>query len=325
MGNWPNFDLWLQTAWGAENGFFADCGRGGSVGFVFGQNPPYYLDDFLSVYPKFFGLPTAVGGCSITMGSPTITVASTAGLAYGQFLRSPGNFPKGTVITAIGVGNVTVNNSALVTTSTAVLQVYEAPPVPTAVIQLYLNLAVASLVQERWQDAWYIAIAWYIAHYLTLFAKSDAAEVGFALESSVHGEIPAGAIPGSSYTLSAQPPGDTLSTLTKNGEYLRPGGVDYTLSGLTVTLMVPTIDDDQLYATWLVQTQVLTPGVSSGAQIAAQGLFGGLQTAKSVGDVSVSYQALASLEQFGQWQLTAYGVQLASMAKVVGGGPVLIM
>ena len=324
MGNWPNFDLWLQTAWGAENGFFADCGRGGSVGFVFGQNPPYYLDDFLSVYPKFFGLPTVVGGCSVTAGSSTITVASTNGLSYGQFLQSPGVFPKGTVITGIGVGTVTVNNAALITSSTAVLQVYEAPPVPTAVIQLYLNLATASLVQARWQDAWYIAVAWFIAHYLTLFAKSDAAEVGFALESSVHGEVPGGAIPGSSYTLSAQPPGDTLSTFTKNGAYLRPNGVDYTLSGLTVTLTVPTILGDQLYATWLIQTQVLTPGVASGAQIAAQGLMGGIQTSKSVGDVSVGYSLLTSLEQFGQWQLTSYGIQLASMAKVIGGGPVLI-
>lgn len=324
MGNWPNFDLWLQTAWGAENSFFSTCGSGGSVGFVFGQNPPYYLDDLLSIYPKFFGIVTTIGSTSIVAGSPIITLASTVGLSYGQFLQSPGNFPKGTVITAVGAGNVTVNNSALVTTSMATLQVYEAPPVPTAVIQLYLNLAVASLVQERWQDAWYIAIAWYVAHYLTLYAKSDAAEVGFALESSVHGEVPAGAIPGSSYTLSAQPPGDTLSTLTKNGEYLRPGGVDYVLSGVSITLMVPTVGGDQLYATWLIQTQVLTPGVSSGAQIAAQGLFGGLQTAKSVGDVSVSYQALASLEQFGQWQLTAYGVQLSTMAKVIGGGPVLI-
>jgi hypothetical protein len=322
---WPNFDLWLQTAWGAENSFFSTCGMGGSVGFVFGQNPPYYLDDFLSIYPKFFGVVTTLSGASIAAGSPTITLASTLGLSYGQFLQSPGNFPKGTVITAIGSGTITINNNALVTTATAVLQVYEAPPVPTAVIQIYINLALASLVQARWQDAWYIAIAWYVAHYLTLYAKSDAAEVGFALQSSVHGEVPAGTTPGTVYTLSAQPPGDTLSTLTKNGEYLRPGGVDYTLSGLTITLTAPTTLGDQLYATWLVQTQVLTPGISSGAQIAAQGLMGGIQTSKSVGDVSVGYSPLTSLEQFGQWQLTTYGQQLATMAKVIGGGPVLIL
>jgi hypothetical protein len=41
--------------------------------------------------------------------------------------------------------------------------------------------------------------------------------------------------------------------------------------------------------------------------------------------VSVGYTPIASLEQFGQWQLTTYGIQLATMAKVIGGGPVLIM
>ena len=325
MGGYPNFDAWLGTAWGAGEEFWSSGPTNlfrGASNLVFGQNPPYYLDDFLSVYPKFFGLGTSLSGVGLTAGSNVLTVARTIGLGYGMFLQCTG-LPKGSIITGLGTGAVTVNTAATVTAAGVTLQVYEAPPIPVAVTQLYINLATASLVYARWQDSWFIAIAWFVAHYLTLYAKSDASEVGYALQASVHGEAPTGAIPGTVYTLSEQPPGDVLSTLTKNGAYLTPG-IDYTLSGLTITLTVSTVLNNQLYATWLVQTQVLTPGVATGAQIASQGLAGGIQVSKGVGDVSVSYQSLESLEQWGQWNLTAYGQQLAGMAAVIGMGPMVV-
>jgi hypothetical protein len=321
-GNWPDFDAWLQTAWGAEHSFFSTCGYGGSVGFVFGQNPPYYLDDFLSVYPKFFGAPASVASTTITAGSSVIAVTDTTGLGYGQFLQGTG-LDKGTVITGLGTGTITVNRPALADGAGVTLQVYENPPVPTAVIQLYLNLATASLVQRRWEDSWYIGIAWFVAHYLTLYAKSDSAEVSYVLSTSVHGEVPSGLTPGSVYTLSVAPPGGMLSTFTKNGTYLTPAS-DYTLDGVTITLVEPTVSTDQLYATWLVQTQTLQSGVTSGAQVAAQGLAIGIQTSKSVGDVSVGYQVLSALEDYAAWNLTLYGQQLATIARVIGAGPALI-
>jgi hypothetical protein len=238
-GNWPDFDAWLQTAWGAENSFFSTCGQGGSIGFIFGQNPPYYLDDFLSIYPKFFGAPTSVTSAAITAGSNVITLADTAGLGYGQFLQGTG-LAKGTVITALGTGSITVNQPALADGTGVTLQVYENPPVPVAVAQLYINLALASLVQARWEDSWYIAVAWFVAHYLTLYAKSDSVDI------------------------------------------------------------------------------------SSGVGVAAQGLALGIQTSKSVGDVSVGYTVLAALEDWAAWNLTLYGQHLSTMARVVGSGPVLI-
>lgn len=321
-GNWPDFDAWLQTAWGAEHSFFSTCGYGGSVGFVFGQNPPYYLDDFLSVYPKFFGVPTSVASTTIAAGSSVIAVADTIGLGYGQFLQG-GGLAKGTVITGLGTGSITVNQPALADGVGIILQVYEKPPVPTAVVQLYINLALASLVQARWEDSWFIAMAWFVAHYLTLYAKSDSAEVSYVLSTSVHGEVPSGLTPGLVYTLSTAPPGGALSTFTKNGSYLTPI-TNYALEGVTITLVELTSDTDQLYATWLVQTQTLQSGVTSGAQVAAQGLAIGIQTSKSVGDVSVGYAALSALEDWAAWNLTLYGQQLATMARVIGAGPVLI-
>ena len=55
-GSWPNFNAWLQTAWGAGAEYWSSGYAGlfsAATNLVFGQNPPYTLDDFLSVYPVF--------------------------------------------------------------------------------------------------------------------------------------------------------------------------------------------------------------------------------------------------------------------------------
>lgn len=322
--NWINFDSWLQTAWGSGASYEVVCNEFyGASNFVYGQNPPYFLDDFKSVHPKFFGLTTAISGCGTTLGSAQVTVPSANGLDYGQFLQAFGLFPKGTVIVGLGDGTITLNNEALATSANATLQVYEASPIANGVILMYLRLAYASLVHARWQEQWWVAMGWFIAHYLTLYAKSDASEIFETLQTSIHGETPVGATPGAVYTVSAPPPGGTLQALTKNGLFLTPV-IDYTLNGVTVTLTTATAAGDALYAAWPVQTQSFTSNAPNGAQIAAQGLAGGIQTSKSVGDVSVGYQALSALDDWAAWGLTGYGQQLATMARVVGSGPALI-
>lgn len=321
---WPDFTAWVENTWGAgeEGGWWG--GMPNATNLVFGTNPPYYLDDFLAVYPKFFGMPTMIANCVTVAGSDQVQVPSLNGLNFGQFLQSPGTLPKGTVITSFGSGYVVLNNAALTSSSGVVLAVYEQPPVPVSVIQMYLNLAWASLVQLRWQEQWPVVMSLFIAHYCTVFAQTDATEVMETLQAAMHGEGPGGIVPGTVYTLSAAPPGGMLQSLTKNGLFLTPGGVDYALNGATITLSAPTVNTDTLWATWPIQIQAFTSGQPSGAQIAAQGLAGGIQTAKSVGDVSVSYQTLASLEEWGAFQLTKYGQLLATLAKVNGAGPMVI-
>ena len=323
-GNVPNFTAWLGEAWGAGQEYSSVCAAFyGASNMVFGQNPPYYLDDFKAVYPKFFGLATALSGCTVTAGSKTVAVPSMNGLDYGQFIQAWGTFPKGTVICGLGNNEITLNNAALSSGSNATLQIYQSPPVPVGVILLYLNLAYASLVFERWQEQWLVGLALYIAHFLTLYAKSDSSEVFETLQTAVHGETPAGAVPGTVYTLSAQPPGGVLQALTKNGSFLVPGTA-YTLSGNTITLAAPTIANDALYATWPIEVQAFTSGQPNGATIAAQGLAVGILTNKGVGDVNVGYQVITSLVDWGTWQTTTYGQQLATMARVVGSGPMVI-
>lgn len=319
-----NFNAWLQTAWGAGAEFGVVCGAFyGATNLVFGQNPPYYLDDFKAIYPKFFGIGTALSGCGTTIDTNQVTVPSVLGLDYGQFLQAPGVFPKGTVITDIGNGTITLSTNALSTEANATLMVYEASPIPAGVILMYLNLAYSSLVQARWQEQWYVAMGWFIAHYCTLYAKSDASMVFQTLQTTMHGEVPTGAQPGTVYMLSSAPPGGALQALTRNGLFQTPG-VDYVFSGQTITLTQTTTAHDSLYAVWPVQTETFSAAPVNGAQIAAQGLAGGIQTSKSVGDVSVGYQALSALEDWGAWSLTSYGQQLATMARVVGSGPMVI-
>jgi hypothetical protein len=45
-------------------------------------------------------------------------------------------------------------------------------PIPQIVLQMYINLASASMMQARWLDMWPMAMAEFIAHYCTLYLRS---------------------------------------------------------------------------------------------------------------------------------------------------------
>ena len=319
-GNWPNYDAMFQNFLGAGQEFW--CSGPGSpvVNLARGPNPPYTLDDFFSVYAQFFGPATLLSGCGLTSGSTSITVPSVDSLSMGQFMQGTGLAP-GTVITSVGSGTITVNNAVTATNSNAALRIYEAAPLPAIVVKMYLNLAYSSLQFIRWQEQWYIAMSLFIAHYCTIFLQTSASTVMTSLATTVHGEVPAGSIPGSVFTLSATPPGGQLQSLTLNGLFQTPG-VDYTLDGQTITTVIP-ITSGALWATWPVEVQALSPVWGSPGAVAAAGLAGGIQSSKSVGDVSVSYSVLSSLESWGAWNLTKFGQLLATMAKVMGSGPMI--
>lgn len=328
FSSWPNFNAWLQTAWGAGMEYWKNCQYYGATNLVFGQNPPYYLDDFLATYSKFFGQPTNIAGCSTGTSLNQIIVPSSAlfGLAVGQFLTTYGVFPLSTVITAINGTAITVSTSAPSVNSDFAVSVYTTPALPAFVIQLYLSLANASLQEARWQEQWYVAMGWFIAHYCTLWCQTEATDVALAYQTIIHGETPQPVIgdsTGKLYTISSQPPGQVLDSFTVNGSYLQPG-VGYTLAGVNITLTAAPPLDATLYVTWQIQSAVQTQVPPSAAQVAAQGLAGGIQTSKSVGDVSVSYQTLTSLESWGAWNLTKYGQQLVTAARVIGAGPMVI-
>ncbi len=325
---WPDFSAWLDTAWGAGQEFsvaggFSPWGVGNLT--PRGTNPPYTLDDLAVMYPKFFGPAVQLLNCTTVAGSKTVAVPDTTGLAYGQFVQAAGVLPTGSVITGIGSGSVTVNQAALTSVTTTLL-VYEAPPTPAAVIQVYINLATASLKQNLYQDSWQLAMGLFVAHYLTLWAEADAPTLQTTVENLLHGEAPVamvGDLTGTRFTITASPPGGQLS-LYRNGQYQIAGSTaDYTLTGTSLTLSTA-LGADQLYATWfLASTSTVTVQPTAG-QVAAQGVATGILTSKSVGDVSGSYTVLDDLKGFGAFQLTRYGQQLITIAKVIGSGPMVL-
>lgn len=73
---------------------------------------------------------------------------------------------------------------------------------------------------------------------------------GTAPVPSVHIEVPVGAIPGTVYTLSQEPPGGVI-TLYLNGKLL-VANAEYTVSGVTITLATAAQAGDRLWAQWCV-------------------------------------------------------------------------
>lgn len=280
---------------------------GAASGAVWGSNPPYALTDFLAVYPKFFGAATAfvgdtvgpaltqavlkqnsnvltvtsatgivVGSTASVIGIPdgatvteisgdTVTIsaeatlsatlevffyppsgnqilnipAMPAGLAIGQLVTGA-NIQPGSVVTAIGTNSVTLSGFASASGTQGACSVYTAPFVPLVVLQLYLNLAQASIMQPRWLDAWTLGMALYIAHYATLWLQTEAGP-----------------------NLTAQ-------------------------------------------------------------QVATSGLQQGILVSQSAGDVSASTQPVAGFDDWGSMGLTQYGVQLATLARTIGSGPIWV-
>jgi len=174
----PGWDLWLDSIWGPSYEGDSSVIPSAAIcasNFVFGTNPPYTIQDFLSFYPKFGGTtisPAPTG--TATQGSAQLTgVSSTIGIAVGNsILDSSAFFPDGTVISSIGSGTLTLSNEAVGTGPTT-LTIWNAPIIPFLAIFAYIALASASLVQARWLEQWTIAMGLFVAHFLTLYAQSD--------------------------------------------------------------------------------------------------------------------------------------------------------
>jgi hypothetical protein len=73
---------------------------------------------------------------------------------------------------------------------------------------------------------------------------------------------------------------------------------------------------------WATANQI--GATSSVAQIAATGLAIGIKTSKHAGNVGMGIRPLDDLIGWGTFQLTLYGQQFASIAKVLGSGNMLV-
>ncbi len=221
-----------------------------AANIIFGTNPAYGFADFLAIYPQFGAvtysgaLTTPGSAYSVANGVPvtgglgtgmTINITAVDGLGgiTAFAIANPGTgYEAGDVIAPVQTG-ASGASITLAESFTGIL--------PSAVLQMYINLASASLAQARWQDSWQVGMSLFIAHFATLYAQSVAA---------------AG---------------------------------------------------------------------STAAQVAGQAVSRGIQVSESAGDVSVSYQSIAGdLEGWAAWNLTAFGQQFATFAKIIGMGPMWV-
>lgn len=255
----PSICVLLANWWGGTWENFAFLAELSSAGNIFvGNNPLYQVSDFLAFYPKFGIYAQAISAAAIN--------AAGTGYTAGDILVPVQQDSSGaqiTVNTVDGSGHitgVTVTTggtgyqaaSAVAVTGgtgtgakfnlTLVPFVASAANIPLVIIQAYVTLANACLQKARWFDQWQIAMSLFVAHYLTLYLRSEGA----------------------------------MGT---------------------------------------------TP-----QQIASQGLALGLAASQAAGDVSQSteYFMNDAWMDWGAWNLTLYGQQLITMAKIIGMGPMYI-
>lgn len=190
MGFPPSIDALLAQWWGgsAVDAFFS-FSPGQASNMVFGGNPPYQLSDFLAVYPKFGNFPQSIA--QYTLGSQgsgyalSDTIAPVEADASGALIQVTAVDGSGHIIgsTLVRPGTGYSLTTAAVATTTsasgtgATVNITQIAPgtlvAPMIVMQMYINLALASLQKNKWLDYWQVAMSLFVAHFLTLYLLSD--------------------------------------------------------------------------------------------------------------------------------------------------------
>jgi len=170
------FDQNLGTGTMQDDWFSATVGLASNV--IVGTNPLYTIQDFLTLYPKWGGTPinpqasTTANSNQVVLSAP---VTNPASLLNALIADGLGIFPDGTYIQSVAsdAKTLTVSAQAAVTNPDVMITIWNAPLIPFFVLQLYINLANASLMQARWLEQWPAAMGLYIAHFATLWELSD--------------------------------------------------------------------------------------------------------------------------------------------------------
>ena len=139
---------------------------------IVGSNPPYTVNDFGLMYPKFLGAPTVLTGVATVLNSPVVTLAAAnTTLQPGQLVTGLG-IPKGTYVLSINGTAVTLTQLATASNSIS-MNVYQATLLPLAVLNAFIMLASNSLASGRYLDMWTLVMDLFIAHYATLYHLTD--------------------------------------------------------------------------------------------------------------------------------------------------------
>lgn len=170
----PDYDVWVQLILGNADGEGASLlSLAGAANIVVGQNPPYSASDFLALFPKWGGTPTAITANTDGTTGVLTNVSSTTGFAIGQLVAGPG-IADGSTILTVGTGTVTLSQATTAAGTGVQVMVYTAMLIPLFIINAYVYLAQNSIFQARWFEMWAMAMGFFIDHYLTLWAIGQA-------------------------------------------------------------------------------------------------------------------------------------------------------
>jgi hypothetical protein len=124
------------------------------------------------------GQVTSVGVGGVVTGIVLAANGAGQGYSIGGNIPCSGGNGVGLLINITGItpylGSSTTGGSG----SNALVDVTQISPpnivcIPPAVLQMYINLASACLQSARWFDYWPIAMAWFVAHFATLYLRSE--------------------------------------------------------------------------------------------------------------------------------------------------------
>lgn len=191
LSNWPDFQGFIASCWGSPSfqGGSTYAFLNGASNVVVGTNPGYSITDFAAFYPAFLGPPVQLNG-TFTVDSPDVTgiivppVATAPNcllpptVASGQLIVGVGIPPGTTIVSAQAVSSgisITLSQNATINGSSP-FQVFTNPMVPLFVINTYIVAASKALVQARWLDMWTLGMAYYVAHFITLYRRSQGDE-----------------------------------------------------------------------------------------------------------------------------------------------------
>lgn len=175
-GYMPDLNSWINEAWGWPQDVDGVSGelllsRTLASNVIVGGNPPYSINMFIADYPSFGG-PTASFSATGAINTKTLTVVSGTP-AIGQLITGPG-IPDNTIITAIALPSVTLNNAlTIAATEATTFTNYTALTVPMPIVMGYIFLASISLSANRYFGMWRMVMGLFVAHYLTLWAQSQ--------------------------------------------------------------------------------------------------------------------------------------------------------
>jgi hypothetical protein len=97
-----------------------------------------------------------------------------------EVVANAANFPRGT------------NPTYAASDFYSIYPQFENVGIPTAVLNQYITIAQQTVLQVRYHENWYLAMAYFIAHYLTLYLRTAAAGSGSTAAQVVGAANPIG-------------------------------------------------------------------------------------------------------------------------------------